>query len=70
MPNPQLQFLTALLAGLRDRARAVRAEPNRSRGASVVEWIMIIAAVAGICLAVAAVLKATILSKANGISLG
>lgn len=68
MFHTQLQILSALLSGVRERARAVRAEPNRSRGASVVEWIMIIAITVTIVIAVGAILKATILKGANAIS--
>lgn len=68
MFHTQLQILSALLAGVRERARVVRAEPNRSRGASVVEWIMIIAITVTIVIAVGAILKATILKGANAIS--
>ena len=64
----QLQILTTLLTGVRARARAAFAAPNRSRGASVVEWIMIIAITVTIVLAVGAVLKATILKGADAIS--
>lgn len=70
MLHTQLHVLTTLLTGVRARARSAFAAPNHSRGASVVEWIMIIAITVTIVIAVGAILKATILKGANGISLG
>jgi hypothetical protein len=68
MLHTQLRVLAILLTGVRARVCTVRAEPNRQRGASVVEWIMIIAITVTIVIAVGAILKATILKGASAIS--
>jgi hypothetical protein len=68
MLHTQLRVLAILLTGVRARVRTVRAESNRQRGASVVEWIMIIAITVTIVMAVGAILKATILKGAGAIS--
>jgi hypothetical protein len=68
MLHTQLRALAILLTGVRARARTVRTESSRQRGASVVEWIMIIAITVTIVIAVGAILKATILKGASAIS--
>jgi Flp pilus assembly pilin Flp len=60
--------LITMLHLLRDRARTTFAEENRSRGASAIEWAMITAVAAIICIAVGATLYNMITSKASSIS--
>ncbi|MEO7942869.1 MAG: hypothetical protein ABIR34_05655 [Marmoricola sp.] len=43
------------------------ARTRRDDGASAVEWVIIAAIVVGICIAVAAILKAALVGKANDI---
>jgi Flp pilus assembly pilin Flp len=49
------------------RARAVRGE---ERGASIVEWVIIVAVLAGLAIAVGAIIVSKVTAKANGINLG
>lgn len=57
------QYLRILLAGHLDKARS-------ERGASAVEWVVITGLVIGICIAVGAILMATISDGADQIDLG
>lgn len=59
--------LQAMLCWIRSRtARTVGDE----RGASIVEWVIIVAVLAGLAIAVGAIIVAKVTSKANGINLG
>ena len=44
------------------------ARSRREEGASAVEWVIIAAIVVGICIAVAGILKAALVGKANDVS--
>lgn len=61
---PEVQALVRWL-----RLRSARA-PDRDRGASIVEWVIIVAVLAGLAIAVGAIIVAKVTSKANGINLG
>ncbi len=62
-----IAHLHALLRWLRRRS-AGAASPER--GASIVEWVIIVAVLAGLAIAVGAIIVAKVTAKANGINLG
>jgi hypothetical protein len=51
------------------RLRAARAQ-GEERGVSIVEWVIIVAVVAGLAIAVGAIIVSKVTTKANGINLG
>lgn len=59
--------LQAMIAWL--RARAAPGEDGE-RGASIVEWVIIVAVLAGLAIAVGAIIVSKVTAKANGINLG
>lgn len=62
-----IDHLRMLTAWLRGRSRKV---PDGERGASIVEWVIIVAVVAGLAIAVGAIIVSKVTTKANGINLG
>lgn len=60
----ELQVIFAWL-----RARSAR-EGDTERGASIVEWVIIVAVLAGLAIAVGAIIVSKVTAKANGINLG
>jgi Flp pilus assembly pilin Flp len=71
-----LQQLQALIAWAQLRARtAARVTARRRKcgdeaGVSIVEWVIIVAVVAGLAIAVGAIIVSKVTAKANGINLG
>jgi hypothetical protein len=71
-----LHQLQALIAWARLRARtaarvtARRREGGDEAGVSIVEWVIIVAVVAGLAIAVGAIIVSKVTAKANGINLG
>lgn len=59
-PGSPIGFLLSLLTSRVDRARG-------ERGASAVEWVIIAAIVVGICIAIAAILRAALVGEAGDI---
>lgn len=59
-PGSPIGFLLSLLSGRLDRARD-------ERGASAVEWVIIAAIVVGICILIAAILRAALVGEAGDI---
>ena len=59
--------LQTLLCWIRARAALAR---DDERGASIVEWVIIVAVLAGLAIAVGAIIVSKVTSKANGINLG
>ncbi|MDQ2727561.1 MAG: hypothetical protein M3Y91_06805 [Actinomycetota bacterium] len=51
------------------RARAAPGA-DAERGASIVEWVIIVAVLAGLAIAVGAIIVSKVTAKANGINLG
>lgn len=43
---------------------------DTERGASIVEWVIIVAVLAGLAIAVGAIIVSKVTAKANGINLG
>ncbi len=60
-----ISILTALMAALRDRLRAVRAEPER--GSLSVEQVVITVALIGIAVALVAVIANAVTSRSSQI---
>lgn len=44
--------------------------PRTERGASIVEWVIIVAVLAGLAITVGAIIISKVTAKANGINLG
>ena len=63
--TPLISTLTALWAALRDRLRAVRAEPDR--GSLSVEQVIITVALIGIAVALVAVIANAVTSRSGQI---
>ena len=63
--TPLINTLTALGAALRDRLRAVRAEPDR--GSLSVEQVIITVALIGIAVALVAVIANAVTSRSSSI---
>ncbi len=63
--TPLISLLTALAAGLRERLRAVRAEPER--GSLSVEQVIITVALIGIAVALVAVIANAVTSRSSQI---
>ncbi len=63
--TPLISLLTALAAALRDRLRAVRAEPER--GSLSVEQVIITVALIGIAVALVAVIANAVTSRSSQI---
>lgn len=61
-PGSPIGLLVTLL-----NSRLDRAQSRDERGASAVEWVIIAAIVVGICLAVAAILRAALVGEAGDI---
>lgn len=61
-PGSPIGFLMTLLNSRLDRARG-----RDERGASAVEWVIISAIVVGICIAIAAILRAALVGEAGDI---
>lgn len=59
-PGSPIGFLMALFHSRIDRTR-------EERGASAVEWVIIAAIVVGICIAIAAILRAALVGEAGDI---
>lgn len=59
--------LQAMIAWL--RARSAPGD-DAERGASIVEWVIIVAVLAGLAIAVGAIIVSKVTAKANGINLG
>lgn len=59
--------LQALITWFRTRTVA---GGESERGASIVEWVIIVAVLAGLAIAVGAIIVAKVTAKANGINLG
>ncbi len=59
--------LQAIIAWLRARSAP---EGDTERGASIVEWVIIVAVLAGLAIAVGAIIVSKVTAKANGINLG
>ncbi|MGI8753565.1 MAG: hypothetical protein ACR2MN_14885 [Acidimicrobiales bacterium] len=57
----------ALITWLRAR---VAPGGDSERGASIVEWVIIVAVLAGLAIAVGAIIVSKVTAKANGINLG
>lgn len=62
-----IDHLRTLVAWARARVAATRAD---ERGVSIVEWVIIVAVVAGLAIAVGAIIVSKVTAKANGINLG
>lgn len=58
----------ALVRWLRLRGSVGAADGDR--GASIVEWVIIVAVLAGLAIAVGAIIVSKVTAKANGINLG
>ncbi|MFG2002509.1 hypothetical protein ACGFNU_25470 [Spirillospora sp. NPDC048911] len=63
--DPTIAYLRALLGVRLDRARA-----ETDRGASAIEWAIITALLAGIAIAVGAIIIKKVSDKANSINTG
>jgi hypothetical protein len=59
--------LQALITRLRARSAP---SDDIERGASIVEWVIIVAVLAGLAIAVGAIIVSKVTAKANGINLG
>ena len=68
--DPAVVYLRAQLATRIDRVRRARAEADRSRGASAIEWAIITGILAAIAIAIGAIIKSKVSSAANSISTG
>lgn len=62
-----IDHLRALIAWVRARAATAHADDE---GVSIVEWVIIVAVVAGLAIAVGAIIVSKVTAKANGINLG
>ncbi|MBO2452052.1 hypothetical protein J4573_33540 [Actinomadura barringtoniae] len=65
--DPVITYLRAVLGVRLDR---LRNEDDRGRGASAIEWAIITAILAGIAIAVGAIILKKIKDKANSINTG
>ncbi|MCP9950635.1 MULTISPECIES: Flp family type IVb pilin [Actinomadura] len=65
--DPAVVYLRALVG---DRLARLRAEDERSRGASAIEWAIITAILALIAITIGAVIQKKIQDKANSINTG
>jgi Flp pilus assembly pilin Flp len=63
-------YLRARLAAHVHRLRLLRAETDRARGASAIEWAIITGILAAIAIAIGAIIKSKVSSAANSISTG
>ncbi|MFF5258712.1 Flp family type IVb pilin [Actinomadura viridis] len=62
--DPAVVYLRALLGC---RVARLRAEPDRSKGASAIEWAIITAILAVIAITIGATIRNLIVNKANSI---
>jgi Flp pilus assembly pilin Flp len=68
--DPAVVYLRTQLATRLRRLHRLRAEADRSRGASAIEWAIITGILAAIAIAVGAIIKSKVSSAANSISTG
>ncbi|MEU8346809.1 hypothetical protein SAMN05443665_105513 [Actinomadura meyerae] len=67
LDHPSVVYLRAVLGA---RVARLRAEEDRSRGASAIEWAIITAILALIAITIGAVIQKKIQDKANSINTG
>ncbi|MEV4674497.1 MULTISPECIES: Flp family type IVb pilin [Actinomadura] len=67
LDHPSVLYLRAVLGA---RVARLRAEEDRSRGASAIEWAIITAILALIAITIGAVIQKKIQDKANSINTG
>ncbi|QKW40930.1 hypothetical protein HUT06_37940 [Actinomadura sp. NAK00032] len=67
LDHPSVLYLRAMLGA---RVARLRAEEDRSRGASAIEWAIITAILALIAITIGAVIQKKISDKANSINTG